>query len=253
MGTVHRARRLADGKPAAIKWIRPTVELEPDVAGRFQREVAILGRLRHPKIVRILESGAASGALWFAMELVDGESATDLIRRAGPLPTKRVIEIGLDILEALSHAHELGYVHRDVKPSNVLLTRSGEAKLADFGLARAYQASVLSGLTASGSTGGTPEFMPPEQVLDFRSAQPAADLYATAATLFALSECRPIYEPAPTPLGLLWRILTLEPIPLRPPPMPGPFGEVLRTALSRDPANRYPDASAMRAALASVM
>ncbi len=249
MGVVHRARRLADGAAAAVKMVSPAVDLEPEVVGRFRREIAILGRLRHPNIVQLLDSGAAGGVLYFVMELVEGESAADLVRRAGPLPPGRVAAIGRQLLDALAHAHALGFVHRDVKPSNVLLTASGEVKLADFGLARAYQASALSGLTAAGSPGGTPEFMPPEQVLDFRSARPAADLYATAATLYALLEGRPIYEPAPSTLGLLWRIMTSEPIPLRPPPLSGPLGEVIRRGLAREPAQRYPDAAAMRDAL----
>src|SRR5262249_19730164 len=123
--------------------------------------------------------------------------------------------------------------------------------LADFGLARAYQESAMRGLTLAGTPGGTPGFMAPEQVLDFRGAGPAADQYAVAATLYYLLTGEPIYEPATTTLDLFMRIIHTEPIPLRPaaPALPGRLGEVLRRALARDPRRRYPDVTAMRQAL----
>jgi serine/threonine-protein kinase len=129
-------------------------------------------------------------------------------------------------------------------------------KLADFGLARAYEVSAMSGLTLSGQSGGTPEFMPPEQVRSFRVAQPAADQYSAAATLYYLATAQHIYEKASSMMDLLVRILQEEPIPLRPgaspPAMGGALGPVIRRALARQPADRYPDVRAMRSALQAI-
>jgi serine/threonine protein kinase len=122
------------------------------------------------------------------------------------------------LLEALAYAHAEGFVHRDIKPSNLLVTEENGrevVKLADFGLARAYQASPLSGITMVGVFGGTPAFMPPEQVLNFRDAQPAADQYSAAATLYYLLTACYVPYPAPTPAEMFRRILQDEPVPIR--------------------------------------
>jgi serine/threonine-protein kinase len=115
----------------------------------------------------------------------------------------------------------------------------------------------MSGLTVAGTAGGTPMFMPPEQVLDFRNARPAADQYAAAATLYYLLTTQPVYEPAPTTTELMLRILHSEPLPLRNPPegppLPPGLAEVLCRALARDPRRRFPDVLAMRQALARAL
>jgi serine/threonine-protein kinase len=124
-------------------------------------------------------------------------------------------------------------------------------KVADFGLARAYDASGMSGLTIDGTVGGTPAFMPPEQVTDFKRVKPAADQYAAAATLYYLLTGKPVYGSGPTARAVLRQLLTSAPLPLRPesPPLPDPFGPVIRRALARDPSARHPDVRAMRSAL----
>src|SRR5262249_4561296 len=158
-------------------------------------------------------------------------------------------------LDALAHAHLQGFVHRDVKPGNVLTTADDGRellKLADFGLSRAYHASLMSGLTVVGTPGGTPGFMPPEQVLDFRNARPAADQYAAAATLYYCMTGQQIYQPVGTAVDRRRRVRNAEPLPLRQqgPPLPPRFAEVIRRALARDPRHRFPDVLAMREALA---
>jgi serine/threonine-protein kinase len=256
MGVVYRAFRSSDGLVVALKRVHPTVAPRPDVVARFTREVAILKKLSHPNIVAYLDAGEAGGMLYFAMEYIEGESAGTHLKRHGPFALPRVVTLGCQLLDALGHAHAHGIVHRDVKPSNVLLSTAygpETLKLADFGLARTYQGSAMSGLTMTGTPGGTPGYMPPEQVLDFRSARPAADQYAAAATLYHLLTGQAIYEPAPTTMDMMMRILNDEPIPLRPASsaaLPAGFAEVIRRALSRDAAKRYPDINAMRAALA---
>jgi serine/threonine-protein kinase len=254
MGVVYRARR--DGRPVAIKTVLPALAPRFDSQARFQREVRILESLDHPHIVRFLEAGMAGGFVYFVMEYVDGISASHLVKQSGPLPLVRVIDLGCQLLAALAHAHDRGFVHRDVKPGNLLLSGQpgGEVlKLADFGLARAYQTSLMSGLTTPGQSGGTPAFMPPEQVREFRMARPAADQYSAAATLYYLATGQHIYEQPRSAMDLMARILQEEPIPLRAgPPHPalvGALGPVLCRALRRQPEERYDDVRALRNAL----
>src|SRR5262249_13508471 len=154
---------------------------------------------------------------------------------------------------ALGFAHEQGFIHRDVKPGNLLLKPDGSSevlKLADFGLARAYRESALSGLTVLNTSGGTPQFMPPEQVEDFHSAKPPADQYAAGATLYYLLTGQHVYEPCTSLVELFNCILHDDPIPLRPtasgPALPPPFAEVIRRSLARRPEERFPDVRAMR-------
>jgi serine/threonine-protein kinase len=256
MGVVFKARRLADGATVALKTVLPAIAPRPETLARFQREMAILQRLSHPNIVRFLDSGSSDGVLWFAMEYVEGVSAASHVKSRGPLPEAEVVELGVQLLDALAHAHLQGVVHRDVKPGNLLLTPGGgtpRLKLADFGLSRAYHESAMSGLTVMSTPGGTPGFMAPEQVTDFRSARPAADQFGAAATLYFLLTGEAVYERAANALDQFHQVLNLDPIPLRQPApgpvLPGKLGDALRRALSRDPRRRFADVLAMRDAL----
>jgi serine/threonine-protein kinase len=258
MGVVYRARRLADGQAVALKTVLPAVAPGAVTLARFEREMAILRQLTHPHIVRFLDSGESGGLLYLVMEYIDGPGASRVVKQDGPMAPGRVVTLGCQLLDALAHAHAQGFIHRDVKPANLLLAgeRGREVlKLADFGLGYAYQESAMSGLTLAGAPGGTPGFMTPEQVLDFRNARPAADQYAAAASLYYLLTGQAIYESESNGVDLLMRILNTEPIPLRRPdagpPLPDRLGAVLRRALDRDPQKRYPDVVAMREALAA--
>ncbi len=253
MGVVHRAVHLASGQPTAIKTILPRAVVSPTVLARFVREIDILKRLDHPGVVKFHDSGVAGGCVWLAMELVDGTDA-QAVADAGPLPVGRAVGWVVQALGALAHAHARGFVHRDVKPHN-LLVASGPGgdvvKVADFGLARAYEASPLSGLTLTGSAGGTPPFMPPEQVRDLRSVQPPADQYAAAATLYRLLAGRHVYPKTKDAGELFAKILTTDPDPLAAhrPDLPAGLVVAIHKALSREAAHRFPDCTAFAAAL----
>ena len=149
------------------------------------------------------------------------------------------------------HAHAKGVVHRDIKPSNLLIGRDGTkrvVKLADFGLARVYESSRISGLTMQGEIGGTPAYMAPEQVTHYREVKPAADQYSAAATLYAMLTNRPTHD-LPKDIGSqIAQVVTAAPVPIteRKPDIPAKLAEVIHKALSREPGDRYPDVTAFR-------
>jgi serine/threonine-protein kinase len=254
MGAVFRAVRLADGSPAAVKVIVPAVGVGRRQVERFLREARVLGSLAHPNVVRFVEAGQFDGGLFIAMELVDGPDGGQLVARQGPLRAELAVRIVCQALVGLAHAHAAGFVHRDVKPSNLLLAeQQGKrvVKVADFGLARAFEASRLSGLTLTGEVGGTPAFMPPEQVTHYRLVKPAADQYSAAATLYYLLTGKYAFDfPSDTGSRLV-KLLTESPVPLRDrrPDVPAGLAAAVHKAMAREPADRYPDLSAFRAAL----
>jgi serine/threonine-protein kinase len=254
MGVVYLARRLADGAPVAIKTIVPAVAASATQVERFLREARILCELKHKHIVAFREMGESEGLLYFAMDYVDGTDADRLLKGHGPLPVRTATRIVCQVLSGLEYAHDRGFVHRDIKPANVLLADEEErrtVKIADFGLARVYQASQLSGLTLQGQVGGTVAFMPPEQVTHFRDVKPAADQYAAAATLYMLLTGKYVQDfPRESALALA-QILDEEPVPIRErrSDVPATLAALIHKALARDPADRYPDVAAFRAAL----
>jgi serine/threonine-protein kinase len=255
MGIVSLAVHAASWTLAAVKTIRPAVSGTAADVERFLREARILGSLQHPHIVAFREMGEADGKLYFAMDYVRGQDAGQLLKAEGPLAVGRAVRLMCQVLEALEYAHRRGFVHRDIKPRNILVTgRDGQeaAKLADFGLARAYQSSKLSGLTLTGDVNGTPNFLPPEQITECRYARPAADQYATAAALYNLLTGCFLFDGARGLNELLPLILSTEPVPLRSRRADIPEGltAIVHRALAKDSSDRYPDADALRRALA---
>src|SRR5262249_48080058 len=152
-------------------------------------EVEILRGLRHRHIVAFHQMGVRNGLLYFVMDFIAGRDAARIVKESGLLAIPRAVRLTCQLLDALAYAHAQGFVHRDIKPGHLLggggVGQEGPP-LAGLGLARAYQASQFSGLTITGSAGGTPAYMPPEQVRDFRTVKPPADQYAAAATLYNL-------------------------------------------------------------------
>ena len=189
------------------------------------------------------------------MEFVRGEGANALVKgSADPLPIARGVRITLSLLSALRYAHAEGFVHRDIKPSNLLITSAGggdAVKLADFGLARAYQASGMSGLTMTGEIGGTIAYMSPEQITDFRRAQPATDQYAAAATLYFLLTGRFVHDFPDDPGKRLLMILDKAPVPIRERrgDVPEDLAAAIHRALARDPQARFKDVREFYAAI----
>ena len=265
MGLVYLAQHVGTGRKVALKLIAPETAATRSAVDRFLREMSVISQLKHPNIVEFYEQGTSRGQFWFAMEYVAGQNLEDLARdQANRYPIAHACRMAYQVLKGLEHAHGLGYVHRDVKPENILIGRSAEglvAKLSDFGLAKSFRSVGLSGLTFSGEMRGTIPFMPPEQILDFKKVRPSGDLYATAATLYYLLTSSLLYDADARAGpdsgedgggGDMVRILLEEtPVPIRRrrPDVPAALAAVLDRCLARDPDARYPDALAMRQAL----
>ncbi|MHC4941356.1 MAG: serine/threonine-protein kinase, partial [Planctomycetota bacterium] len=177
MGVVYEAEDSRLGRRVAIKTVRPA-STDATSRQRLLREARMAAGVNHPHICQVLEVGEHEGELFIAMELLEGKSLRERLRR-GPLPLKEALPVAIGILEALGALHERGVVHRDLKPSNVFLTRHG-VKLLDFGLARAAEPAAGDRLTQTGIFVGTPGFMAPE-VFSGAEPGPAADLFAVGA------------------------------------------------------------------------
>ena len=255
MGVVYQARHNLTGQMVALKLIMPETATTRAAIDRFQREMSVISQLRHPNIVEWYEQGMTRGQFWFAMEYVVGTNLETLAKaEPGRYPVKQACRLATQMLRGLGQAHQNGFVHRDIKPENILIANTAEGltvKISDFGLAKSFRGVGLSGLTFSGEMRGTVPFMPPEQMLDFKTVTPLADLYATAATLYYLLTCQYVYD-EPTGGGDLIRMLLEEPsIPIRTrrPDVDPALAEVIEKCLARDAKVRFPDATSMRHAL----
>lgn len=257
MGVVYRALCDRDDSVVALKSITPAVQASRDDLLRFAREADILKSLSHPSIVAFRDMGVSSGILYFAMEYVPGMDAAKLLKQLDrPLSVSRAVRLICQLLEALEYAHGEGFIHRDIKPANLLVVGeepNEQIRLTDFGLARQYQASKLSGLTLMGDVAGTAPFMPPEQITNYRDAMPSVDQYASAATLYHLLTRQSLYD-FPRDIGQqLMLILTKDPIPIgdRRADVPAELARIIHKGISRDPDDRYREVGAMRDALVS--
>jgi len=184
-GTVYQGVQEPIGRRVAIKILHPMQDRRTQAEARFMREARMLAQLEHPNTVRVYDVGREDDQAWLAMEFVDGESLQDLLKR-GPLDEDQLIRILVQVCRALTEAHELGVVHRALKPANILLrpTEQGrtKVKVVDFGLAKTVTGSEP--LTAKGLVVGTPMFMSPEQVQGRSDVDPRSDVYALGILLY---------------------------------------------------------------------
>jgi serine/threonine-protein kinase len=254
MGVVSLAVRQADGGVVALKTIIPRMAGTDTQVQRFLREARILKQLDHPNIVAFRDMGESDGQLYFAMDFVRGIDAAVLLKENGRLPVGRAVRLVCQMLLALDYAHARRFVHRDLKPANLLVADEpgGEvARLADFGLARTYQASQMSGLTMTGDVGGTVAFMAPEQITNYREAKPSVDQYAAAGTLYNLLTAKFPFDLPKNPQQRLLMILQDDPVPIRDrrPDLPAGLAEAVDRALAREPGDRFADVKTLRQAL----
>jgi serine/threonine protein kinase len=255
MGAVYLARRPGDAGPVALKVMLPRMVVEEAAQEIFIREIEVTRALRHPNIVALLDFGKHEGSFYFALEFCAGGSAEQLRRdRGGRLSLPTVVRLAVNALEGLASAHEAGFVHRDLKPDNVLLAGDGTAKLADFGLAKSFQQAGLSGMTATGAVAGTYYFMPREQLTHFRQARPAGDVWSMGATLYYLltGQYPRDFGPKDDPLAVILRG-GVVPIRRRDPALPADLAAVIDRSLADDAERRYPTAREFALALRGVL
>jgi serine/threonine-protein kinase len=224
VGTVYRGRDKLHQQDVAIKVLHASA-LGTVLERRFVREGTAMQRLRHPNVVRVHAVGREEPFPWIVMELVDGGTAHGWLRKRGPMPIREVIRVVRALADALAEVHRHGWVHRDVKPGNVLLGTTGDVKLGDFGIVR----EDASDITGPGVALGTSAFMSPEQMDDPAAVTTRSDLYSLGATAFALATALP-------PRALDRDGLSVAPERLRP---------LLARACAADPSERYDDAAQM--------
>jgi serine/threonine-protein kinase len=249
MAEVYLARdRLLD-RLVAIKILFPEFATDPSFVARFRREAQAAANLNHPNIVGVYDWGKERGTYYIVMEYVDGRSVSEILRSEGPIEPKRAAVIAADVAAALGFAHRKGVVHRDVKPGNVLITTTGEVKVADFGIARAMTATSEDNLTQTGSVMGTATYFSPEQAQG-KPVDARSDLYSLGVVLYEMACGKPPFQ-GDSPVAIAYKHVQ-EPIPPlseRVPDIPADYQAIVERALAKDPDDRYPDGAAMRADL----
>jgi len=251
MGIVYRAVHTVFDEVVAIKAIFPELTLNPELRTRFVNEAKIQRRLQHPNIVQIREFLIDQGRFYIVMELIEGETLAQRLKRLGPtLPTSETLEIFRQALQGLGFAHAQGVIHRDMKPSNIMLTREGAAKLTDFGIARAVG---VPGLTGTGTVLGTPAYMAPEQIQG-RKLDHRADIYSLGVTLYEMVAGRVPFE-RPRDSDSDYQVLRahIEQAPLPPSrlvaSMPPFIEAAILKAMAKRPEERFASCQEFEAAL----
>ena len=237
MATVHLAEERKHLRKVAIKVLRQ--EFGASVgAERFLREIGIAARLSHPHIVPLIDSGESNGSLYYVSPFIAGGSLRDRLNREKKLPIDDAMRIAHEVAAALDYAHRNGFVHRDVKPENILFA-DDHALLADFGIAHVSSTSGRT-LTGGGLALGTPEYMSPEQAAGDSEIGVPGDVYGLACVFYEMLAGEPPLRGA-TPRATMAKQVTERPRPLRAlrPDAPPGFERVLETALAKDPAQRY--------------
>ena len=249
MGVVWRARDLLLDRDVAVKEVQIAETLtDEERANAYQRtlrEAKTAARLNHPGVVTVYDVAEDEGRPWIVMQLVSAQSLDQVLATSGPLSPRRAAEVGRQLLSALSVAHAAGVMHRDVKPSNVLLGRDDRAVLTDFGIAT-FQGDPR--LTQTGMVMGSPGFTAPERIRG-EDASPASDLWSLGATLFAAVEGHGPFERRGGAITTMSAIINEDAPPA---PTAGALGPVIAALLRREPADR-PDASAATRMITDVL
>ncbi len=261
MGCVMLARSVADGRVVAVKTLLPEVAVSEQSLKRFMREIEVAASLRHPHIVGYIEHGTHNGIVYLVTEFVGGMDASKLSKmRGGKLDYREVVIIIEQTLGALDFAHSHGFVHRDIKEQNILVDGAYpnyNAKLTDFGLAKSFKQTGMSGVTMVGDVAGTIAYMPPEQVRDFKEVKPPSDIYAIGMTAYSLITGAHALDLSPR-AGISETVKAIfekpiVPISQRLPEVPLRVAAVIETSLAKEPQLRWRTAGEMREALLRAM
>jgi serine/threonine-protein kinase len=239
MATVFKAKQLSLDRVVAIKVLPRKFTSNPQFIERFYAEGRAAAQLNHPNIVQAYDVGKAGDYHYFVMEFVDGTSVYDEIVKNKRFGEKEAVEIAIQIAEALLHAHQRGLIHRDVKPKNVMLTRSGTAKLADMGLARAISDKEAAEAEA-GKAFGTPYYISPEQIRGEKQIGPQADIYSLGATLYHMVVGSVPFD-GKNPSAVMHKHLKAELVPPDHvnPKLSAGVSEVIEMMMAKDAKDRY--------------
>lgn len=259
MGAVYLGVAEGTGEKAAIKLMTGAMALNQKMVEAFKREIEVTKTIQHSNIVRFFNAGITErNLLYLALEYVDGG---DMARYMKTYPDRRVplseaYRFMLEVADGMAYAHNLGFIHRDMKPDNLLISGEGgdkHAKISDLGLAKNFEDAGLSGLTGSFTGGGTMAYMPPEQLTDFRDVKPSADIFSLAATFYEMLTGRIVYNFTRT--GNTLKVVSncdLVPLYENAGDVPPKLIAVLEKGLNANPQHRYAHAGEMLAALKEV-
>ncbi len=252
IGTIYRAVDLTSGQVFAVKRLPHRVDSEPEALARLAREFRTTRGLSHPNLVSNLRLETDGANLYLVMEYVEGRNVVELLQQ-GPLPGRSALEIGGQIAGALGYLHERSIVHRDVKPSNILVRPDGTAKLADLELVKDLSTRDAARITGTGTILGTPGFLAPECAIDGRPTSPASDVYALGVTLFAMFTARlPFAGQSAVEVYRQQRAGIAPGAIGRPGGLPDVVGRWVAAVLHPDPGRR-PSCRELGAGLASVL
>ena len=252
MSEVHRGRDLRLGRDVAVKVLRADLARDPSFQARFRREAQNAASLNHPAIVAVYDTGETAGETgpvpYIVMEYVDGDTLRDVLKREGPMPPRRAMEIVADVCAALDFSHRHGIVHRDVKPANIMLNRAGAVKVMDFGIARAVSDGQAT-MTATSAVIGTAQYLSPEQARG-ESVDARSDVYATGCVLYELLTGQPPFT-GDSPVAIAYQHVREAPRPPSEaqPGLPKELDAIVLKALNKNPLNRYQTAAEMRSDL----
>jgi beta-lactam-binding protein with PASTA domain len=256
MSEVHKGRDVRLGRDVAIKVLRADLARDAQFQERFRREAQNSAALNHPAIVAVYDTGETQteyGPLpYIVMEFVDGRTLRDIVKTQGPLSGKRAMEVMADVSAALDFSHRHGIVHRDVKPANVMITKSGAVKVMDFGIARAIHDGQAA-VTQTAAVIGTAQYLSPEQARG-ESVDARSDVYAAGCVLFELLTGEPPFT-GDSPVAVAYQHVREDPkAPSQLNPKVSPqLDAIVLKAMSKGPANRYQSAAEMRADLVRVL
>ena len=246
MAIVYKGYQESLHRYVALKVLRDELARDQQFVARFRQEALAAANLNHPNILHVYDAGAANGKYFIAMAYVDGGTLKELIHQ-GVIEPARAVSITIQLAEALDHAHNQGLIHRDVKPSNVLMTRDGRPLLTDFGIAKAlFEAKQL---TRTGASIGTPEYMAPEQAQG-RSPDGRTDIYALGVVLYEMLAAKvPFCTDTPVATMYMHVHEPPPPLPRAEATIPEWLENVVCKALAKDPADRYATSALFAAAL----
>ena len=248
MADVFLAKDQLLDRPVAVKVLFPQHASEPTFVARFRREAQAAANLNHPSIVSVYDWGEHEGTYFIVMEYVEGRTLADIIASEGPINPHRAAGIAIDVAVALGFAHRNGTVHSDVKPGNIMITQSGQVKVADFGIARAFGAADDE-LTQTGSVMGTATYFSPEHAQG-KTVDPRSDLYSLGVVLFEMTVGEPPFV-GKSPVIIAYKHVQ-EPAPRaisRNPNLSRDLDAIIARLLQKNPADRYPAAEELRADL----